>query len=71
MADPDLSCAEWRKSTRSGGNGGACVEVAAVQRTIAVRDSKSPDGPVLLVTPDAWRTFTDDLKSTRSQDHAG
>ena len=24
----DLSRAEWRKSSRSGGNGGQCVEVA-------------------------------------------
>jgi Domain of unknown function (DUF397) len=30
--DLDLSRAEWRKSTYSG-NGGACVEVAAVWRT--------------------------------------
>lgn len=27
----DLNTPEWRKSTRSGGNGGECVEVATVE----------------------------------------
>jgi hypothetical protein len=44
----DLSGAKWRKSTRSGGSGNQCVEVAGLSDTIAVRDSKNPDGPVLL-----------------------
>ena len=41
---PDLSTARWRKSSRSGGEGGACVELANVG---AVRDSKNPAGPAL------------------------
>lgn len=45
---PDLSAAVWRKSSRSGGNGGACVEIA---NTGAIRDSKNPAGPALLVDP--------------------
>ncbi|HEX5113894.1 MAG TPA: DUF397 domain-containing protein [Pseudonocardiaceae bacterium] len=40
----------WRKSSRSGGNGGSCVEVAHTRH--AVRDSKNP-GPVLAVDVDA------------------
>jgi hypothetical protein len=43
---PDLSEAVWRKSTRSGGNGGACVELANLG---AIRDSKNPTGPTLPV----------------------
>jgi hypothetical protein len=43
---PDLSAAVWRKSSRSGGNGGACVELANIG---AIRDSKNPGGPVLHV----------------------
>jgi len=35
----------WRKSSYSGGNNGACVEVA--HNLEAVRDSKNPFGPVL------------------------
>lgn len=41
---PDFSTATWRKSTRSAGNNGACVELASLG---AVRDSKNPTGPVL------------------------
>ena len=47
---------DWRKGTQSGPNGGNCVEVAAVSGVIAVRDSKDPNGPVLLLTRDALRT---------------
>jgi hypothetical protein len=32
---------EWRKSSRSGGNGGNCVEVEVIGRNL-VRDSKNP-----------------------------
>lgn len=42
----DLSRAEWRKSSKSSGNGGNCVEVARnLPGIVAVRDSKDPDGP--------------------------
>ncbi|MFE9652501.1 DUF397 domain-containing protein [Micromonospora sp. NPDC006431] len=54
----DLSGARWRKSTRSNGQGGNCVEVADnLPGLVAVRDSKDPSGPVLVVSPDAWRVF--------------
>ncbi len=46
----------WLKSTYSGPNGGNCVELAAVTSAIAVRDSKNPNGPVLLLTRTALRT---------------
>ena len=48
----DLIRGEWRKSSRSGDNGGACVEVARnLPRIVAVRDSKDLHGPVLTVAP--------------------
>jgi hypothetical protein len=54
----DLSRAVWQKSTYSGSNGGQCVEVARnVAGLVAVRDSKDPDGPGLVVTPAQWRAF--------------
>jgi hypothetical protein len=43
---PDLTHATWRKSSRSAGNGGQCVELANIG---AVRDSKNPSGPTLSV----------------------
>jgi hypothetical protein len=61
---PDFTGAQWRKSTRSGSNGGNCVEVADnLPGVVYVRDSKDPEGPVLSFEPDAWRAFIEDLKS--------
>ncbi|GGZ03795.1 DUF397 domain-containing protein [Streptomyces nitrosporeus] len=40
-----------------------CVEVARnLPRTVALRDSKRPRGPVVTVTPAAWTAFTADLR---------
>lgn len=37
---------------------GECVEVARnIPGTVAVRDSKAPAGPVLLLAPAAWSDF--------------
>jgi hypothetical protein len=61
-----LSRAEWRKASRSSSNGGNCIEVArSLARIVAVRDSKNPDGPKLVVSPAAWRSFTADLRARR------
>lgn len=49
---------QWRKSTRSGGNGGACVEVADNLKTVVlVRDTKDRDGGTLHIAPTAWKAF--------------
>ncbi|MEV0002998.1 DUF397 domain-containing protein [Micromonospora sp. NPDC050980] len=54
----DLTGARWRKSSRSGSNGGSCVEVAdGLPEIVGVRDSKDPSGPVLGFDPAAWRAF--------------
>ncbi|TYB34557.1 DUF397 domain-containing protein [Micromonospora sp. AP08] len=59
----DLTGARWRKSTRSGGNGGDCVEVADnLAGVVAVRDSKDPAGPVLTFDPAAWMRFIETAK---------
>ncbi|WBB81548.1 DUF397 domain-containing protein [Micromonospora sp. WMMD882] len=50
--------AQWRTSSRSGNNGGACVEVADnLPGVVLVRDSKDRDGGTLAFGPQAWRTF--------------
>jgi hypothetical protein len=51
----DLSTARWKKSSYSGANG--CVEFALVTNGVAVRDSKDPNGPVLLFSPGEWEAF--------------
>lgn len=54
----DLTGAVWHKSTRSGDNGGACVEVATnLADVVAVRDSKDERGAVLTFAPGAWTRF--------------
>ncbi|MET8232936.1 DUF397 domain-containing protein [Micromonospora sp. NPDC005298] len=54
----ELNGARWRKSSRSSGNGGNCVEVADnLPGVVGVRDSKAPTGPALVFAPAAWRAF--------------
>jgi hypothetical protein len=60
---PNLSRAGWRKSTRSGDNGGNCVEVANLDEAVAVRDSKHPDGGALVFSRAEWARFLDAAKS--------
>jgi Domain of unknown function (DUF397) len=53
-----LDASAWRKSSRSGNGGNSnCVEVAFVGPAVAVRDSKRPDGGVLVVPAAGWRGF--------------
>jgi len=44
----------WRKSSRSNGAGGECVEVAVITEGVGVRDSKNAAGPMLVVDPAGW-----------------
>ncbi|GAB3815715.1 DUF397 domain-containing protein [Micromonospora zhanjiangensis] len=56
----DVTGARWRKSTRSGNNGGSCVEVADnLGGVVLVRDSKDRDGGNLAFGPAQWRGFVD------------
>jgi hypothetical protein len=58
----ELAGAVWRKSTRSGGSGGNCVEVADnLPGVVAVRDSKDPHGPALAFPTGAWSAFVRSL----------
>ncbi len=47
----------WCKSSYSGSEGDSCVEVAHAPGAVHVRDSKTQDGPRLVVSPGAWREF--------------
>ncbi|MFI7147177.1 DUF397 domain-containing protein [Nonomuraea sp. NPDC050022] len=63
LSNIDLSGAIWRKSSRSGSNGGQCVEVASnIPGIVAVRDSKNRGGPALIFTPGEWRAFLGGIK---------
>jgi hypothetical protein len=61
--EADLSRAVWHKSTFSNGNGGNCVEAARnLPGIVAVRDSKNPDGPALVISDQAWSRFVQGIK---------
>ncbi|MFJ6896156.1 DUF397 domain-containing protein [Streptomyces hokutonensis] len=50
----------WRKSSYSSDQGGECVEIAEAAcptLTLAIRDSKTPAGPILTLDPAAFTTF--------------
>ena len=50
----------WRKSSRSQFN--ACVEVSFVGETVPLRNSRDPDGPVLVFTGPEWDAFVAGVK---------
>ncbi|GAA3902506.1 hypothetical protein GCM10023084_63710 [Streptomyces lacrimifluminis] len=57
--------AAWFKSSYSDDQGGSCVEVATVASVnIAVRDSKIPTGPALLLSPTAFTALTEYVKES-------
>ncbi|MEU1485927.1 DUF397 domain-containing protein [Streptomyces sp. NPDC005752] len=48
---------EWFKSSYSGDEGGACLEIATHPTAVHIRDSKNPEGPTFTVAPTAWSAF--------------
>lgn len=52
----EIPGAQWVKAQSSQGNGN-CVELAKLDSGVAVRNSRFPDGGVLLYTPDEVRHF--------------
>ncbi|RCH64366.1 DUF397 domain-containing protein [Streptomyces sp. SDr-06] len=61
----EVAAGAWRKSSYSNDEGGDCVEVAdGCGEVVPVRDSKVPDGPVLLVGAVAWTRFLGEVTSS-------
>ncbi|PRY35398.1 DUF397 domain-containing protein [Umezawaea tangerina] len=59
---PELRTAVWRKSSRTGGSGGQCVEIAMCSTVSGVRDSKDPRGPVLEFRRASLVSFLNNIK---------
>ena len=64
MDELELERAQWSKSSYSSANG-ACAEVAKnLPGIVAIRDSKDPDGPKLLISPADWKILLSRLRET-------
>ena len=50
----------WVRSSYS--STGNCVEVAGQPGRVLVRDTKNQPGPILSISPAAWRRFTGQVK---------
>ena len=53
---------DWRKSSYSDGNGGACIETASGTGIILARDTTDRDGITLQFATTAWQEFTRRLR---------
>jgi hypothetical protein len=63
MSARDLPAVGWHHSRRSSPNGN-CVELAVLPgRRAAIRDSKDPEGPVLIFDRDAVAGFVDGVRA--------
>jgi hypothetical protein len=56
-----LRDATFRKASGSGDIG--CVEVASVQDTVGVRDSRDLSGPILAFSDHEWTTLVQRIKN--------
>jgi Domain of unknown function (DUF397) len=56
LSDAERAELNWVKAKRSGSNG-QCIEIASAADKIAIRDSKDPDGPILVYTPGEFKAF--------------
>jgi len=63
VAAYDGPALNWRKSTQSAGGG--CLEVAAADGVVFLRDSKRPTGPIVPISADAWLVFVAELRASQ------
>jgi hypothetical protein len=61
MQPADLHNLNWRKSSYSA-SGPECVEIAHAPEAVAIRDSKDPNGPALLMPHAAFARFLNGLQ---------
>jgi len=52
---------EWFRSSKC--DAGACVQVAALDATVLIRDSAEPDKTPLAVSHDVWRDFVSAVRA--------
>jgi hypothetical protein len=62
LSDSERSDLVWCKAHRSTNNG-QCVEIASTADKIAVRDSKDPNGPILVYTSAEFSAFLEGARN--------
>ncbi|MCT2542570.1 MULTISPECIES: DUF397 domain-containing protein [Streptomyces] len=59
----DLISTMRHRSSHSNSSGGNCLEAADIHPDLVpVRDSKRPEGPVLVIPASAWTPFVEAVK---------
>ncbi|MEW9556084.1 DUF397 domain-containing protein [Nonomuraea sp. NPDC050783] len=59
----ELASAKWRRATKTGANGGNCLEVASLSGgRVAIRDSEALEKPPFVVRGAVWDAFIDGAK---------
>ncbi|MCP2333119.1 MULTISPECIES: DUF397 domain-containing protein [Actinoalloteichus] len=61
----DVVLANWRKSTRSSGNDGGCVEIGGAPGLVGIRDTKNRAGGTLVVSRHTFSSFLTAVKAGR------
>jgi hypothetical protein len=62
VSDAERAHLTWQKASASTSYG-QCVELASAADGIAMRDSKDPDGPILLYTRAEFKAFLDGARN--------
>ena len=62
LSEVERASLAWLKAQASTHNG-ACVEIASTRGRIAIRDSKDPDGPILVYTPAEFTAFLEGARN--------
>jgi len=62
LSEAERAGLTWRKAQYSGHNG-QCVEVASTTDKVAIRDSKDPDGPILVYTAAEFKAFLHEARN--------
>ena len=72
MPASELPEVTWRKSRRSGPQGGNCVEIAHLpDGQVAVRNSRHPSGPAPVFTPAEWAAFVGGARDGQAHAEGG
>jgi hypothetical protein len=62
LSEAERASLSWLKAQRSTYNG-QCVEIASTFGKIAIRDSKDPEGHILVYTSDEFKAFLEGARN--------